>query len=282
MDVCGSCGSKSIYLKRKNSSMVGLYCGNASCQAWQKWVGKKDIEGYQRKGIKVQGMDFTLVPEPTILTSTSSNFGVTGIDATTGEIVSGNSAIAVAEKPVSTGDDCGCASCGNEGFFLRRKNANMVGQYCDRVSCQAWLKWVAKKDLGALERRGYKVHPVNYELPSNTESVEMLEDDLPDFGMVDNEEELISVSEEFDEFVEEPEVSYAKKELMASMEQVASESIKTICTTCATGVMESMQNGADVTGDLYGNMLLVYNRAKTNLIASFRINHCPECGKSLK
>lgn len=47
---CNTCGSSEIYLK-KRGMQVGAYC--RKCDKWIKWVGKKDLPLFTRKGFKI-------------------------------------------------------------------------------------------------------------------------------------------------------------------------------------------------------------------------------------
>ena len=47
---CRKCGGIGFYLQQ-SGMQVGMYCDN--CGAWLKWVGKKDLDLYRRRGLKV-------------------------------------------------------------------------------------------------------------------------------------------------------------------------------------------------------------------------------------
>jgi hypothetical protein len=53
---CDKCGCRDIFLRKKNSA-TGIYCDG--CGRWYKWVGKKDIEQYTRRGFRVFTEDYT-------------------------------------------------------------------------------------------------------------------------------------------------------------------------------------------------------------------------------
>lgn len=59
-----------------------------------------------------------------------------------------------------------CDKCGCMDVFLRKKN-NATGLYCG--GCGKWYKWLKKKDVKAYGRRGFNVHPENYD-PKVTEA----------------------------------------------------------------------------------------------------------------
>ena len=48
--MCRKCSGMGFFLQQ-HGMQVGMYCDN--CGAWLKWVGKKDIESFKRKGVKV-------------------------------------------------------------------------------------------------------------------------------------------------------------------------------------------------------------------------------------
>lgn len=52
---CNNCGSSGIYLAKKGPQ-IGAYC--AECNRWIKWIGKKDITDFTRKGFKVHEEGF--------------------------------------------------------------------------------------------------------------------------------------------------------------------------------------------------------------------------------
>lgn len=54
---CRKCGGIGFYLQQ-SGMQVGMYCDN--CGSWLKWVGKKDLEGYKRRGIKVFPQNATI------------------------------------------------------------------------------------------------------------------------------------------------------------------------------------------------------------------------------
>lgn len=54
--VCKSCGSSELYLKQKGPN-VGAYCNK--CDKWIKWIGKKELPMFIRKGFKVHDEHYT-------------------------------------------------------------------------------------------------------------------------------------------------------------------------------------------------------------------------------
>lgn len=48
--VC-KCGSSHKFLRQKGMDKIGLYC--MQCESWFKWIGKKNISDYTRRGMKV-------------------------------------------------------------------------------------------------------------------------------------------------------------------------------------------------------------------------------------
>lgn len=70
-----SCGSNEKFLRRKGNA-TGLYC--FACEKWSKWVGKKDLEVYKRRGFKVHAESYSPNPSPSVPTQpmyNEQNFG---------------------------------------------------------------------------------------------------------------------------------------------------------------------------------------------------------------
>lgn len=122
------CGATKFYLQYRGN-MVGKYC--SGCNKWQRWVGKKDLEVYNRNG-------YIVFKEDKASTSNSQ----------------ANSAI-TSFKP--------CTKCGSEKFYLRYKG-EMVGKYCEH--CDKWSSWIGRKVLEELRYRGYKVNEESYVNPN--------------------------------------------------------------------------------------------------------------------
>lgn len=68
---CVNCGSSDIYLKHRGMQ-VGAYC--KKCDKWIKWVGKKDLPMYTRKGFKIYDEGYSPV-ENVGTVSSMSNIG---------------------------------------------------------------------------------------------------------------------------------------------------------------------------------------------------------------
>lgn len=48
--LCKKCSGTSFYLQQKGNA-IGMYCD--TCGSWSKWVGKKDVDMFKRRGLKV-------------------------------------------------------------------------------------------------------------------------------------------------------------------------------------------------------------------------------------
>lgn len=48
--ICRKCGNSNFYMQQKGAA-IGLYCD--TCGAWQKWVGKKEVQILKNRGIKL-------------------------------------------------------------------------------------------------------------------------------------------------------------------------------------------------------------------------------------
>lgn len=64
---CHECGSRDVFLRRKGATQIGLYCDG--CGKWHKWVGKKDVQEYKRRGNPVHPEHY--VPSHMIMTPPS-------------------------------------------------------------------------------------------------------------------------------------------------------------------------------------------------------------------
>lgn len=124
------CGEYRFYLQYKGH-MVGKYC--SGCNKWQRWVGKKDLEQYRRKGLVV-------FKEVNNTKSTVSN-----------------------TKEDILAKYTNCRGCGSKDFYLRYRG-EAIGKYCSK--CDRWSFWVGKKDLAELQSIGYIVHEESYINPN--------------------------------------------------------------------------------------------------------------------
>lgn len=52
-----SCGSSSVFLRKKGAVQIGLYC--SSCEKWHKWVGKKALPAYKSRGFKIHDESYS-------------------------------------------------------------------------------------------------------------------------------------------------------------------------------------------------------------------------------
>lgn len=56
VQACASCGGTDVFLRRKGTTQIGLYC--LACGRWHKWVGKKEVQDYRRRGYPIYEEDF--------------------------------------------------------------------------------------------------------------------------------------------------------------------------------------------------------------------------------
>ena len=90
--VCRKCGGFGFYLQNRGMQ-VGMFCDN--CGSWMKWVGKKDLDLYKRRGYKifaqnekvelkqnkVMGVEAVeAMPDPVTFVPVQENFGVNPSD----------------------------------------------------------------------------------------------------------------------------------------------------------------------------------------------------------
>jgi hypothetical protein len=75
-NACDKCGSLDVFLRKKGSA-VGLYCDG--CERWFKWLGKKDVEAYTKRGFKILPEGFQpphLSPTAPVVHSSGAMIGV--------------------------------------------------------------------------------------------------------------------------------------------------------------------------------------------------------------
>ncbi len=102
--MCRKCGTTTFYLQQKSIAQVGMYCD--CCGAWGKWVGKKELLQYQRRGYHIYGqnVDVKLKGAPVInhnnqgngigdlgFESVPINVGVQNLEVNNTPIISQNS-----------------------------------------------------------------------------------------------------------------------------------------------------------------------------------------------
>lgn len=66
MKPCIKCGGTEKFLRQKGNNQIGLYC--MQCEAWFKWVGKKTLIEYARRGFRVHAESWVA---PSVQVSTS-------------------------------------------------------------------------------------------------------------------------------------------------------------------------------------------------------------------
>jgi len=155
--------------------------------------------------------------------------------------------------------DCGC---GSKDYYLKVK-AHNVGAYC---VCGKWIKWVGKKDVEALQRRGVKVHSENY-----APSVKAIESKVgvkdlgvkPDLGVITT----LGVKPEL---VIKSDVSENKQESV----------VKKVCRVCDLGDLLALEEVEGYTISVFEGVLSII-RGDNKIVASYKLDFCPGCGKKL-
>jgi hypothetical protein len=127
-------------------------------------------------------------------------------------------------------------------FFLRKKGTQ-VGMYNDKS--YKWIKWVGKKEIEELKRKGYSI--------------------------------LEEGSKEGKDFKE-------VKSTFVDKRSNLSNSIlgnKTPCNVCSISIIENASKNEDICFSIFDGVCFVRNKDNTYLYGSFKINFCPSCGKGL-
>lgn len=111
--MCRKCGTTTFYLQQKSIAQIGMYCD--CCGAWGKWVGKKELAQFQRRGHHIYGqnVDVKLKGVPVINQNNQGNgvgdlgfepvpinVGVQNLEVNNTPIVSQNS---FGQQPQSSG-----------------------------------------------------------------------------------------------------------------------------------------------------------------------------------
>lgn len=71
--VCSRCGESEVFLRKKGNA-TGLYC--LGCEKWYKWVGKKELASYIRRGYKVYSEGYT----PSLLIKNTARSHINNVD----------------------------------------------------------------------------------------------------------------------------------------------------------------------------------------------------------
>lgn len=179
-----------------------------------------------------------------------------------------------------------CA-CGSKDFYLKQKGPN-VGAYCSK--CQKWLKWIGKKDLEVLKRRGMRVFPENYLVPS-TAVPEPDFGDVPfdvNIGAAPTNRGYVNVAPpSFEEpIMDDPYYdSYGNTEMP---EKKVENSIyhRTIpendtCPLCSYGQLEPFGGDSYVRIVMFENIMTIKD-LNGDVLGRYKLNACPICAKPLK
>jgi len=182
-----------------------------------------------------------------------------------------------------------CA-CGSKDFYLKQKGPN-VGAYCSK--CQKWLKWVGKKDLDILKRRGMRVFPENYIMPSSA----VPEPDFGDVpfdidtgaiptnrGYVDMSAPIIEdivggdVDPYYDHYAQSSPVSEKKVENSIYRRTIPEHET---CPLCSYGQLEPFGGESYVSITLFENIMTIKDM-NGDVLGRYKLNACPICAKPLK
>jgi hypothetical protein len=74
-NACDKCSCMDVFLRKKGAA-IGLYCDG--CGRWYKWIGKKDVVAYTKRGFKVLPEDYEpphLAPSAPVVHSSGSMIG---------------------------------------------------------------------------------------------------------------------------------------------------------------------------------------------------------------
>lgn len=149
--------------------------------------------------------------------------------------------------------DCGC---GSKDYYLKVK-AHNVGAYC---VCGKWIKWVGKKDVEVLQRKGVKVHSESY-----APSVKVVEGKtgVKDLGVIP--------------------VLGVKQDLVIKLdadENKQEQVVKKVCRVCDLGDLFALEEVEGYTISVFEGVLSII-RGDNKIVASYKLDFCPGCGKRL-
>ena len=175
-----------------------------------------------------------------------------------------------------------CA-CGSKDFYLKQKGPN-VGAYCSK--CQKWLKWIGKKDLEILKRRGMRVFPENYLVPS----IAVPEPDFGDIpfdvdagaiptnrGYVDMPapiiEDIVGEDDHYSQYSSEKKVDSGIYRRTIPEHET--------CPLCSYGQLEPFGGESYVNIVLFENIMTIKDM-NGDVMGRYKLNACPICAKPLK
>lgn len=203
-----------------------------------------------------------------------------------------------------------CKKCDNTHFYLRKKGDSQVGKYCKK--CDAWSKWVGKKDLQVLQRNGVKVQPETYVNidgesvgnylgnPADNIGIALTEQEhepeyhfrggtvVPNFNTEVSEDELPDTFLDTGD-VEENEDTHGETTpstggglVKGETYQMKQETEDKPCHICSVGVVALHSQKDEVKLHIVGNSLMVYDNTLTKMLASTTLKYCFNCGKPMK
>ncbi len=189
-----------------------------------------------------------------------------------------------------------CRKCGGTGFYIQQRGMQ-IGMYCD--TCGAWMKWVGKKELPLLKKKGYAILPQNVEvaLKGSTdlglEKVEKLPDiSMGDLGVNSFGGPKVTV-EPIVPMPTAPTMAFADME--AEIERRVAERLKIIeeqkknspeevsvdegyCPVCeGNPLVADGHSTVEVT--IYSGLMTVTDLDGLNIFGLYKLKRCPFCGK---
>lgn len=185
-----------------------------------------------------------------------------------------------------------CGSCGNTSFYLKSKGA-AVGMYCD--ACGKWFKWVGKKELESLKRRGAVVYAQNVDVKLKGVSngaVSFVNGPIStNMGIVSDDEAPFDVEKEKENFEEtvEKEVERRLAERVKEKEKDVKKENKVkkedsendqsdFCPYCSGTPLESEGN-SKISVSIYSGVLAITDEEGLNIYGMYKLKRCPFCGK---
>lgn len=192
--------------------------------------------------------------------------------------------------------DSMCRKCGSTGFYIQQRGMQ-VGMYCD--TCGSWMKWVGKKELPFLKRKGYAILPQNVEVTLKGSADLGLEkvDKLPDIpngdlGITSFGGPKVSVEPIVNPSTA-PTMPFADME--AEIERRVAERLKVIeeqkksvieevtvdegyCPICEGNPLTA-DGHSTVEVTIYSGLMTVTDPDGLNIFGLYKLKRCPFCGK---
>jgi len=165
--------------------------------------------------------------------------------------------------------------CGNSSYFLRSK-AHNVGAYC--TECSKWIKWVGKSDVDLLKRKGYRVHSENYEHPSVVQQKVLSKQDVVEklnLGVI-TEPIVSQLAKRETVDLQQPTIAVFESRQDSKMNIFSLN-----CKVCNLGELEEMSKSKGYTASVFQGVLSFVDFENETLLASYKLNFCPGCGRSL-